>query len=248
MIVTGNTGQEEKIVITGLSPATSYSFEIAASDLAGNTAVNNPKTIPATTGENSNTGCSGQASDAIQGNFSVGYTYTFETIGNDVKITFELLDEKSGVIAYLWKESPFSEVQMNLVSGKKFTQTLTNQTIGETISYGCKFAFAGGLAVTDYISYKVGDACDDGLSNEKDRYREMKVFPNPTTGKVYVSIPKSNKEVFVDVFNAYSQVVVSEKIKVSNETIVLDLSNQSAGVYYIKLKLEEPIIVKVIKN
>ena len=42
---------------------------------------------------------------------------------------------------------------------KKFSLTLNNQTIGEEISYACKFAFAGGLAVTPYLKYKVGDKC-----------------------------------------------------------------------------------------
>ncbi len=171
------SGVQKSVVITKLSPDTAYSFNVLASDLAGNTADNNPIVLSATTLEDSNTACSGTDSAAQQGAFDIGYNYTFETNGNDVIITFELLDEKDGVIAYLWKESPFGETPMSLVSGKKFTATLNGQTIGSTISYGCKFAFAGGLAVTKYFSYKVGDNCSsepsdddgDGVRNDVDQ-------------------------------------------------------------------------------
>ena len=42
---------------------------------------------------------------------------------------------------------------MTNTSGLVFTKTLGGFTQGETISYACKFAFAGGLAVTKYFSY-----------------------------------------------------------------------------------------------
>ena len=53
---------------------------------------------------------------------------------------FELLDNKSDLIAYVWKESPFGETQMTKVSVYKFNLTLKDQTIGGEISYACKFA------------------------------------------------------------------------------------------------------------
>jgi hypothetical protein len=77
-----------------------------------------------------------------------------------VKITFELLDtDKTGVVAYLWKQTPFTETPMTNVSGKKFSSTITGQTAGSTINYAVKFAYAGGMSVTKYYSYVVGDAC-----------------------------------------------------------------------------------------
>ncbi len=52
------------------------------------------------------TGCVGTSKVALEGtSFTIGYKSTFETIGSDVKITFELLDtDKSGVVAFLRKE------------------------------------------------------------------------------------------------------------------------------------------------
>jgi hypothetical protein len=44
-----------------------------------------------------------------------------------------------------------------------FKYTLTGQTSGSIITYACKFAFAGGAAVTKYFKYTVGDACESAV-------------------------------------------------------------------------------------
>jgi len=103
--------------------------------------------------------CTTNSKDASQGTFSVGYNCTFETVGSNVTITFELLDDKVGVVAYLWKESPFSEMQMTSVGDKKFASTVGGLSAGTKISYACKFAYSGGMSVTKYISYEVGTNC-----------------------------------------------------------------------------------------
>jgi hypothetical protein len=109
------------------------------------------------------TGCVQASKVALEGtSFTIGYKSTFETIGTDVKVTFELLDaDKAGVVAFLRKEgdSPALEVPMTNVSGNIFTYTLSGQTPGAIIKYGVKFAFAGGLSVTDFVSYEVGTDC-----------------------------------------------------------------------------------------
>lgn len=65
--------------------------------------------------------CSDSSKTATQGTFSLGYVATFETVGTSVTVTFELPDnDKPGLVAYLWKESPFAESQMTNVSGKIF--------------------------------------------------------------------------------------------------------------------------------
>lgn len=104
--------------------------------------------------------CSETSSQASQGSFSTGYTATFETVGTTVTVTFQLLDtDKSGVVAFLWQQSPFTEFSMNALGNNTFSRTLTGQTAGSTISYACKFAYAGGLSATKYISYQVGSSC-----------------------------------------------------------------------------------------
>ena len=45
--------------------------------------------------------CTVRSREALQGSFTVGYICTWETVNNDVIITWELLDDRAGVIAYL---------------------------------------------------------------------------------------------------------------------------------------------------
>jgi hypothetical protein len=83
--------------------------------------------------------CTTEGSNAIQGGFSTGYSATYETVGNQVKVFFELKDQnKNGVVAFLWKESPFEESQMDHEGGLTFSKNLGSFTPGETISYACK--------------------------------------------------------------------------------------------------------------
>jgi len=109
--------------------------------------------------------CSETSTQASQGSFSLGYIATFETVGSNVTMTFELLDDKTGVIAYAFKKTPFSETPMTLVEGKKFTYTVSGLNAGETISYACKFAYGGGMAVTKYFDYVVGTSCGSDVND-----------------------------------------------------------------------------------
>jgi len=104
--------------------------------------------------------CAGTSTEASQETFTTGYNYTFTTSGTDVTVTFELLDVKEGVVAYAWTYNPnFAEVAMTNTSGKIFTKTFTGQTLGATFNVACKFAFAGGMAVTKTFAYTVGNVC-----------------------------------------------------------------------------------------
>jgi hypothetical protein len=106
--------------------------------------------------------CDAVLTDALEGTFAVGYKTKFETVGTNVNITFELLDQKDGLVAFLHRESPFEETQMtnNPAGSRIFTKTITGQSKGDIISYACKFAYAGGLSKTKYIKYEVGGFCD----------------------------------------------------------------------------------------
>ena len=113
-----------------LFPDTNYSFLITVKDQSGNTNTNS-YSHNVKTSKSNNTSCSGQLSTSQQGSFDVGFKYSFTTSGSSVTMEFELLDNKSDLIAYAWKESPFDETQMSKVSDNRFSLTLNNQTIGQ---------------------------------------------------------------------------------------------------------------------
>jgi beta-glucanase (GH16 family) len=225
--VAGTSGVQKSLIINGLTPNTGYTFSVSASDLSGNTYVNNPILLNATTPAISliNTECAGTSSQASQGSFSTGYTYAFQTIGTSVKFTFELLDtDKIGVVAYLWKQSPFTETPMTNVTGNTFTKTITGQTIGTTISYAVKFAYAGGLSVTKYYSYVVGNNCSLGVVSSQlmDFF-----FANPTNN--FVNIISNSTIDKVEIYNLVGNLVLNS----SSNTNKIDVSNLAKGIYLI---------------
>jgi len=229
--VYGTSGVQKSVIISGLSPSTNYNFNISASDGAGNTAVNNPIILNATTLSNINTACNGASTLASQGAFSTGYKYDFQTIGTDVKITFELLDtDKTGVVAYLWKQTPFTETLMTNVSGKKFTHTIAGQTLGSTINYAVKFAYAGGMSVTKYYAYVVGDACISlGVT---DPFKVKKLFyPNPVENVLSLKLPENKNT--VTLYDFSGKKLFEKNVGTSLD---LDFSSFLSGTYLIKIE------------
>lgn len=241
-ILSVNDGEEGSLVITGLTAETAYSLNVTASDLAGNIADNSPIVIDVTTPENTNTACAGNDFRSQLGSFEIGYNYTFETIGTDVVMTFEFLDKKDGVFAFLWRETPFTETQMTLVSGQKYTATVGNQTMGSTIRYGCKFEFAGGLAVTKYFSYEVGDACGNGnVLSTSDLNESISIYPNPVVDQLSID-SKAFKLVSVYTLDG-RHVLTSTKSTVS-------FSKMKKGIYLLMIVGEGDTrkYVKVVKE
>jgi beta-glucanase (GH16 family) len=221
------SGSQKSVVIDNLASNTNYSFTITAADMAGNPVANNPIVLNATT--TSNPVCNGFDTQASEGSFTLGYNYSFQTIGNDVKITIELLDNKVGLVAFLRRQSPFNETQMTNVSGQTFTQTITGQTIGTTITYAVKFAFAGGLSVTKYISYVVGNNCSLGI--EESTQLEQQVYPNPVENLLNLQL--SDAQNYITLTDVLGKTQIKEIVN-SNDTI--DMSSLKPGIYFLRVE------------
>jgi hypothetical protein len=237
----GLSNVQKSIIVSGLSPSTSYTFEVAASDLSGNNFASNPISINASTIATFE--CSGQDVVAIEGSFVIGYKHKFETLGTDVKISFELLDNRPEVIAYLWRETPFSEAPMTLVAGRTFTRTITGQTPGATIKYAAKFAWAGGgIGVTKYVPYVVGSNCAVGV--EPLSVSMESIYPNPVENVLHVQHLGENK--LMSLTDITGRIVMDD-MPITIQT--LDMSRFKPGIYFLKVKSTGGIRnIKIIKK
>lgn len=220
------SGEQKSVVIPNLNSNTNYTFSVTASDLSGNNFVANPVVLNATT--TGTIGCSGSDTQATEGSFTLGYTYSFQTIGTDVKITFELLDSKVGLVAFLRKQSPFTETQMTNVSGQIFSKTITGQTIGSTINYAVKFAYASGLSVTQYFSYVVGNNCSLDIENST----ELKqiIFPNPV--KDFLNLQLFDNQNQITLTDILGKIQLDNLV---NSTHIIDMTMFKSGVYFLKV-------------
>lgn len=228
--IAGISGTQKSFIISGLSPNTIYNFTVSASDLAGNIFVNNPILLNASTSAISliNTQCNGTSTEASQGIFTTGYRYGFQTIGTDVKFTFELLDtDKVGVVAYLWRQTPFSETQMTNFSSNIFMKTITGQIVGSTINYAVKFAYANGLSVTKYFPYVVGNSCSLALEN----YSELSKFSFNNPARDFLNINSDLAIDKVEIYNLLGNLV----LKINSSTKNIDVSILSKGIYFLMI-------------
>lgn len=222
LTTTGQSGVEKSLTIPNLSPNTSFTFSVTATDASGNNAANNALLVTATT--TNVIQCTGSDTQAQQGSFVLGYNYTFETVGTNVKITCEMLDNQVGLVAYLWKQAPFTETPMTNLSGTIFTKTISGQTSGATIYYAVKFAFAGGLAVTKYISYVVGTNCSLTILSEE---KELPFyFQNPA--KEVISIESIKAIQNIEIYSSLGVVVLK-----SDTTHNINIAHLPKGLYFI---------------
>jgi hypothetical protein len=114
-------------------------------------------------------------------------------------------------------------------SGNTFSTTVSGFTTGETISYACKFAFAGGMAVTKYFSYQVGDVC--ALSFDAlDDINGLRIYPNPAKEVVYLTTANGT----LDKLELY--LLSGKKIKDYNPNIdYIQVDDLSSGLYLLKV-------------
>lgn len=218
--------------VNGLNSSTNYTFYVSAVDAAGNES--DKASVEVFThvdeSEGDNTSCSGESKESIDGSFEDGYSYEFSTSGNDVTVTFELFDTRVGLVAFAFTYNPdFSEVQMEHAGGNKFTKTFENQPYGSTFKIACKFAFAGGLAVTKIFDYIVGDDCISSFVNI-DKIKKASIYPNPATSQVTVSVEEDSH---IDVYNLSGQVLYSDYITKGES--VINVSGFSTGLYIVKI-------------
>ena len=237
------SGTQKSLVISNLSENTNYNFTIRATDATGNPALNNPIGLSATTLTKSE--CSGTDTEAQQGSFSLGYKYSFETIGTSVKLTFELLDNKTVELAYYRTDTPnFYENPAPMTkTGNIVTSTITGQTPGATIRYGVKFVFVGGgAAATKYISYVVGSNCPLGVETAS----ELKQFayPNPVKNLFYLQLlDEQNRIVLTDMLG---RKIMEEVVKSSH---IFNMSAYKTGVYLLRVENSHGVQnIKIVKE
>jgi hypothetical protein len=136
--------------------------------------------------------------------------------------------DKADVIAYLWKQSPFSEASMTK-SGKIFTKTISGQTAGSTISYAVKFAYAGGLSVTKYYSYVVGNSCFLGVETPFELNQTF--YPNPVKNVLHLQLlDEKNSIILTDMLG---RKILEDMVKSSH---ILDMSTYKTGIYLLKVE------------
>jgi beta-glucanase (GH16 family) len=235
----GLTGIEKSITLKDLTPETDYSIEITAQDKAGNKVLT-PITLKAKTSPW--LGCKGTASSAQDGNFSKGYTYSYESVGSELIIDYELLDtDKSGAVAFLITKNPYSELATTAISTHRFHTKLSGLAPNTKQDYAVKFSYAGGYSISNYLSYTLGENCSSTASINSDVSQFS--FQNPVENILKIQSTEKIDELLI--YNYLGQKVFS-----TNDIMTtMDISHLPFGAYQLMIRAKDKFTnYKLIKN
>lgn len=78
-----------------------------------------------------------------------------------------------------------------------------------------------------------------GISH-RNLYEEVKVFPNPTSGKIYLEIPDGSNPVSIKVINNLNELKHQAQLSGErNNMVELELGDLANGIYYLHINSEE---------
>ena len=130
------------------------------------------------------------------------------------------LDAGSGFANYAWQDASTASIFVANSAGT-FSVTVTD---------------TNGCSASDTILVTSCLGIDDlNLAN-------IKVYPNPTSGKTLIWLGKELNEVSISILNSLGQVVVKEIYLKVNE-IDIDLKDFESGVYYLSLNYGQTILI-----
>ncbi|MCF8296667.1 MAG: T9SS type A sorting domain-containing protein [Saprospiraceae bacterium] len=158
----------------------------------------------------------------------VKYTKPFIKLGSDILLYADgsaILDAGYGHSAYLWSNSSTTrEITVDSsgigIGSKVFTVIVTD-------SFGCTNSDSVKVSFIEYPTTKIPTT------------NTIIIYPNPSDGKIVISITGKYEELNFEIFNSMGQLIKTGKLE-SNENYkqetLLDLSYLAQGKYSIKFK------------
>ena len=147
-----------------------------------------------------------------------------------------ILDAGPGYQSYLLNDTLNGNEYLQVTKDGKYKVLVTNE-------YGCK-ASDSVIIHRQLLKSSVIIQLLDSLSGGK-----FVVYPNPTNGQVYCVLVNSSDHITsVEVFNYLGKLIENRDQIVANNYL-LDLSNQTVGYYYIKIRTNKTVqSFKIIKD
>ena len=100
----------------------------------------------------------------------------------------------------------------------------------------------------DILEVKTAVFCEGVYAKTIDDFESVFAYPNPTKDIFYITVPTSETEVIVALYNFNLQLISTKKYPVVFGKIQLSLANKPIGVYIAKVLLDQPVTLKIIKQ
>ena len=100
----------------------------------------------------------------------------------------------------------------------------------------------------DVVAVKTAVTCEGIYAKQIDLFEEIVAYPNPTQGAFEIVLPTTKKEVTIEIYNVQSQLISSKNYPVLYGKVQLNLENNSSGLYFAKVYLEDAKLLKIVKQ
>ena len=125
-----------------------------------------------------------------------------------------------------------------------YTIYINDKLILETFSPNIAIAIKHG----DLVQVKTSVSCEGVFSKTVNLFTEVIAYPNPTKGNFEIALPISQNKVKIEVFNMKTQLISAQEYDVISGKVQLNINNKATGLYFIKVYLEKPVLLKIIKE
>ncbi|URC13838.1 T9SS type A sorting domain-containing protein [Flavobacterium sp. B183] len=152
-------------------------------------------------------------------------TVSGKSVVTDKKVNVEIIEGTAPFTVFVNGTEQF---QTNDAS---FSVDVTKNALVEVVTAkACEGAFAKNVSVSDFES------------------QILSAYPNPTSGSFEIEIPGAKSEVQVELYNFSGQLISTKTLIIESGKIKLNLENQPSGIYAIKVYLDTPEYIKIIKK
>ncbi len=133
----------------------------------------------------------------------------------------------------------------------KMSKAMDQTEVSLYIGDGQQLVFNGRTLDADqgkaYLEYRL-DTQVLSVPEHSDKNDFVTLYPNPTTDKLEIRLPRQAEQFQITLHSIYGQLVQSEIVSATNGKVHLDLSHHANGIYFVKLNLDKPIFLKLVKE
>ncbi|WP_111708579.1 chondroitinase-B domain-containing protein [Lutibacter citreus] len=172
------------------------------------------------------------------------YEFCIEVDGESYEQCFNVTIESGTTV--LGKTSILlNKVTIDITQGSApFNIYLNGQELFQTLNN----SFSVDVVQGDLIQVKTDVNCEGIFSKKIDLFESITAYPNPTKGKISINIPSGKKEVIIELYNIYSQLILSKTYTINYGKVEIDIENMSTGIYLAKVMLDKPVTIKIVRH
>ena len=100
----------------------------------------------------------------------------------------------------------------------------------------------------DVLQVKSAIECEGIIEKKIELLESVVAYPNPSRGLFEISIPTSENQVNIELYNILGQLIEAKNYDLSSGSIQINLTSKPKGMYLAKVCLEKPITLKLIKE